>query len=79
MFADHAVLSKGMKNAVMQGVAARLAQNARMIANGARRYNGKIDELAKVVYSACDLCKTDPTRAAALADPRQLRDPRPAA
>jgi LPS-assembly protein len=61
VFADHAVLSKGMKDAVMAGVAARLAQNARMIANGAERYDGAIDEMSKVVYSACDLCKTDPT------------------
>ena len=60
VYAQQAVLSKGMKNAVMQGVSARLAQNARMIANGGRRYDGKIDELAKGVYSACDLCKTNP-------------------
>ncbi len=61
VFAQTAVLSKGMKDAVMEGVAARLAQNGRMIANGARRYDGQIDELTKVLYSACDLCKTDPT------------------
>jgi LPS-assembly protein len=61
VFADHAVLSKGMKDAVMEAVAARLAQNGRMIANGVRRYNGAIDEMSKVVYSACDLCKSDPT------------------
>jgi LPS-assembly protein len=52
VFAQQAVLTKGMKNAVMQGVSARLALNARLIANGARRTNGTIDELAKVVYSA---------------------------
>lgn len=61
VYAQHAVLSKGMKNAVMQGVAARLAQNGRMIANGAERYDGKIDEMVKVIYSACNLCATDPT------------------
>jgi LPS-assembly protein len=63
VYADHAVLSKGMKDAVMEGVAARLADNARIIANGARRTGGQIDELGKVVYSACDLCKTDPREA----------------
>jgi LPS-assembly protein len=63
IFARHAVLSHGMKDAVMEGVAARLAQNGRMIANGARRYNDQIDELAKVVYSACNLCKSDPSAA----------------
>ena len=61
VFANQATLSHGMKNAVMQGVAARLANNGKMVANGARRYNAKVDELVKVVYSACDLCKTDPT------------------
>jgi LPS-assembly protein len=63
IFADHAVLSQGMKDAVMQGVSARLDQNGRLIANGAQRYNGKVDELVKGVYSTCDLCKTDPTAA----------------
>ena len=63
IYASHAVLSHGMKDAVMQGVAARMAQNARLIANGARRTNGQIDQLAKAVYSACDLCRTDPRRA----------------
>ncbi len=62
VYANHAVLSKGMKNAVMLGVAARLAQNGRMIANGGQRYNGDIERLSKVVYSTCNLCKTDPTR-----------------
>lgn len=62
VYANSAVLSKGMKNAVMQGVAARLAQNGRMIANGGRRYNGTIEQLSKIVYSTCNLCKSDPTR-----------------
>jgi LPS-assembly protein len=60
VYADHAVLTRGMKNAVMQGVSARLANNGRMIANGGRRTDGKVDQLAKVVYSACNLCKSDP-------------------
>ena len=63
VYANQAVLDKGMKNAVMQGVSARLPQNARLIANGGRRTNGQIDELAKVVYSACDLCVRDPRHA----------------
>ena len=60
VFANQAVLSHGMKDAVFRGVSARLALNARLIANGGRRYGGQIDELAKVVYSACNLCKSDP-------------------
>ncbi len=61
IYANSAVLSKGMKNAVMLGVAARLAQNGRMVANGGRRYNANIEQLTKILYTACDLCKTDPT------------------
>jgi LPS-assembly protein len=60
VYASHVVLSDNMKNAVMKSVAARLAQNARIIANGGERYDAKIDELSKPVYSACDLCKSDP-------------------
>ncbi len=60
IYAKHVVLSDNMKNAVMKFVAARLTDNARIIANGGRRYDGKIDELSKPVYSACDLCKSDP-------------------
>ena len=63
VFADQATLSRGMKDAVMNGVSARLAENGRFIANGARRYNAQIDEMARVLYSACDLCKKDPTAA----------------
>jgi LPS-assembly protein len=62
-YANHAVLTQGMKNAVMQGVSARLEQNARLMGNGARRYNDQIDEMTKVVYSACNLCQSDPRRA----------------
>ena len=63
VYANSVVLSNGMKDAVMVGVAARLAQNARMIANGGQRYNGDIEELSKIVYSPCNLCKSNPRRA----------------
>lgn len=61
VFAKHADLSRGMKNAVLDGVASILAENGRMVANGARRYGGVINELSKPVYSTCNLCKNDPT------------------
>lgn len=63
MFAKQAHLSSGMKNAVLRGVATILAENGRMVANGARRYGGVVNELSKVVYSTCNLCKNDPTAA----------------
>jgi LPS-assembly protein len=63
VFARHATLSQGMKNAVMHDVAAILAENGRMVANGARRYGGVIEELSKPIYSTCNLCKSNPKAA----------------
>ncbi len=62
LFSNYAELSEGMRNAVLDGMRAILAENGRLAANGARRTEGKINELSKVVYSTCNLCKTDPTR-----------------
>lgn len=61
VFARHATLSHGMKDAVLRSVATILAENGRMVANGGRRIGGVIDELSKVVYSTCNLCKSKPT------------------
>jgi LPS-assembly protein len=62
VFAEYAELGQGMKDGVLRGMRALLAENGRLAANGARRTDGKVNELARVVYSACDLCKDDPTR-----------------
>ena len=37
-------------------------RNGRLAANGARRIDGQINELSRVVYSTCNLCAEDPTR-----------------
>jgi LPS-assembly protein len=62
MFSDYAELSEGMRNGVVTGMRAILAQNGKLAANGARRTEGKINELSKVVYTVCNLCAEDPTR-----------------
>ncbi len=62
VFSNYAELSGGMRNGVLSGMRALLAQNGRLAANGARRYEGKLNELSKVVYSTCNLCAQDPTR-----------------
>ncbi len=62
MFADYAELTKDMNDGVLKDMRALLAQNGKLAANGVRRTAGKINELAKVVYSPCNLCKKDPTR-----------------
>jgi len=61
IFSDRAQLSKGMQDAVLTGMSVRLAQNARLIANGGQRTGGQINELARAVYSTCNLCAKNPT------------------
>jgi LPS-assembly protein len=62
LFADHAELRDQFRDGALDGVRALLANNARMAAAGARRTGGTVNELARVVYSSCDLCPEDPTR-----------------
>jgi LPS-assembly protein len=63
LFADYAELTQDMKSGVLRDVRAILAENGRLAANGARRTDGQINELSRVVYSTCDLCAKDPSRA----------------
>lgn len=60
IFADYAELTQNMTDGVLKNMRALLAQNGKLAANGARRTAGKINELSKVVYSACNLCKKNP-------------------
>lgn len=62
MFADYAELTQNMNDGVLKDVGALLAQNGKLVANGARRTAGKINELSRVVYTACNLCKQDPSK-----------------
>ncbi|MFN7000578.1 MAG: LPS-assembly protein LptD [Elioraea tepidiphila] len=61
-FADRAELSEGFRDGVVENMAGRLADNARFVAAGGRRTAGNITDMARVVYSSCDLCPDDPTR-----------------
>ncbi|MFD1110973.1 LPS-assembly protein LptD [Pseudoroseomonas ludipueritiae] len=60
-FADRAELTGDMRNGVVSGLRARLAQNGKLAATGATRTNGNIVDMSRVVYSSCDLCADDPT------------------
>ena len=62
LFAQYAELSRDMSEGILKTVRAQLENNGRLAANGMRRTGGLLNELSRVVYSACDLCKTDPTR-----------------
>ena len=63
VFSSYAELSGGMKDGVLSGMSALLAENGRLVANGARRIDARINELSRAVYTTCNLCKEDPTRA----------------
>jgi LPS-assembly protein len=63
LFSDYAELGEGMRDGVLRGMRALLAENGRLVANGARRTGGKINELSRVVYSTCNLCAKDPSKA----------------
>ncbi len=62
LFADYAELTQGMREAVLRGMRMLLEENTRIAANGARRTDGQYNELSRMVYSACTLCKDDPTK-----------------
>ena len=61
VFGDYAELSQGMKNGVIDGMRALLANGGKMAANGGRRTGGKLNELSRAVYTSCNVCALDPT------------------
>ncbi|MGD0429689.1 MAG: LPS assembly protein LptD [Acetobacteraceae bacterium] len=62
MFAEYAELTRDMSQGILKTVRGVLDHNGKLAANGMRRTGGALNELSRVVYSACDLCKDDPTR-----------------
>ena len=63
LFSDHAEMTGDLREGVIRGVRVLLAENARLAANGARRLGGRTTEMAKAVYSPCELCPETPGRA----------------
>ena len=63
LFADYAELTQGMRQGVLTGMRALLAQNGRLAANGARRTDAHVNELSRVAYTTCNVCATDPNHA----------------
>lgn len=62
LFSQYAELNRNMSDGILRTVRALLANNGKMAANGMRRTGGSLNELSRVVYTACNLCKEDPTR-----------------
>lgn len=65
VFADYAELRDDFKNGFVRDVRMLLSDRSRLAGNTARRINGSRMEIRRAVYSPCDLCKDDPTRAPA--------------
>ncbi len=63
LFSDYAELTQDMKDGVLSGMRALLSQNGQLAANGARRTDAKVNELTRAIYTTCNLCAQDPTRA----------------
>ena len=61
LYARYAELTDDMKNGIMVHVNAAMANNAQFAANGLRRTAGKINDLSRMVYTACEICKEKKT------------------
>ncbi len=57
------ITSDGFKNGVIENIRILLTDRTRIAANGARRSNGNTTEMAKAVYSPCEVCRDDPSQA----------------
>lgn len=63
LFADYVELTENFRDGIVQNFRAILADQSRLAAVSARRADGTITTARKAVYSPCELCRTDPTRA----------------
>lgn len=60
LFSDYAELTQGLRQGVMTNMRALLAMNGKLAANGSRRTDGKVNEMSRVVYTACKICAQHP-------------------
>ncbi len=60
IFGSYVELSEGLKEGVIQNFRLLMADKSRFAAAGARRTGGDLTEMAKGVFSPCELCKDDP-------------------
>ncbi|HEX2891272.1 LPS-assembly protein LptD [Vineibacter terrae] len=63
IYADQMQVTGDLKEGAARDIRARLANDARLAGNSGQFTEGKITEVKKAVYSPCDPCKDDPTRA----------------
>jgi LPS-assembly protein len=63
MFSDYVELNDDLRDGVINNIRILLTDNTRMAAATAQRTEGSHEEFTRGVFSPCDLCQTDPTRA----------------
>src|SRR6185437_13035507 len=63
IFADYAELHDNFKDGFVKDVRILKSDRSRLAGNTARRVGGTRLEIRRSVYSPCDLCKDDPTKA----------------
>lgn len=63
MFASYVELTDNLKDGIIENIRILLSDDARITANGAKRTAGTRTDMVKAVYSPCEICKEDPTRA----------------
>jgi LPS-assembly protein len=62
IFVEYLELDDSLRTGVIRSIRILLANNARLAANGARRFENGDTEFAKAVYSPCMLCKEAPEK-----------------
>ena len=63
LFADYAEVTGDLREAFIREVGVLMTDNSRLAAVSAIRTEGNRTELRKAVYSPCELCEKDPTKA----------------
>ena len=63
IFAEHLQLSEDLTEGFIESIRLLLTDKSRFAANGARLYGADRMEMAKAVYSPCEICREHPDRA----------------
>lgn len=63
VFADYAELTDDLKDVFIENIRVLMTDNGRMAGNEGERREGRITRMNRGVYSPCDLCREDPTKA----------------
>ncbi|MDP6688156.1 MAG: LPS assembly protein LptD [Alphaproteobacteria bacterium] len=62
-FAEHLQLSEDLTQGFIESIRILLTDKSRFAANGAQRHGANRLEMAKAVYSPCEICRENPDRA----------------